>query len=276
MNPYKPRVKAPDPEAIKHITKLLQTHALTTVCEASACPNRGECYANQSATFMILGDTCTRACRFCNIKTGVGVTPDESEPQRLAEAIKALNLRYVVITSVDRDDLKDYGATHFAACVSAIREISPQTQIELLTPDFRADIQSLQTIIHAQPDKLAHNQETIERLSPSLRPQSNYHRSLETLHFYASHSSIPIKSSLMLGLGESEYEIILAMQDLLEVGVSQLTLGQYLQPSPKHHPVIKYHPQSTFEHLKTVALQMGFERVASGILVRSSYHADTL
>lgn len=276
MNPYKPKVKAPNPEAIAHISNILKTHALTTVCEEAACPNRGECYAKNSATFMILGDTCTRACRFCNVKTGKGNAPDPTEPMRLAQAIKALNLDYVVVTSVDRDDLKDFGAGHFADCVRAIRELSPQTKIELLTPDFHADKNALKIIIDAQADKLAHNEETIKRLSPALRPQSNYERSLKTLAFYAKHADIPIKSSLMLGLGESETELIETMQDLLDAGVSQLTLGQYLQPSPAHHPVVKYYPQSAFEAFKNTALQMGFKSVASGILVRSSYNASAL
>ncbi len=276
MNPYKPKVKSPNPEAIAHIQEILNTYALTTVCEESGCPNRGECYAKRSATFMILGDTCTRACKFCNIKTGAGRAVDSSEPMRLAKAIKALDLDYVVITSVDRDDLKDYGAGHFLACVEAIRQRTPKTKIELLTPDFKASFLALQTIIDAKADKLAHNQETIQRLSPTLRPQSSYARSLKTLAFYATHGTQPIKSSLMLGLGESKKEIIQTMQDLREVGVSQLTLGQYLQPSPTHFPVVKYHPKSTFDQYKIIALEMGFASVASGILVRSSYNASLL
>ncbi len=276
MNPYKPKVKAPNPEAISFIQDILTRYNLTTVCEESACPNRGECYAKESATFMILGDTCTRACRFCNVKTGAGATLDASEPTRLAEAIQALNLHYVVITSVDRDDLKDFGATHFANCVTAIKALSPQTKIELLTPDFRANPLALQTIIHAGADKLAHNQETVRRLSKTLRPQSDYERSLKTLNFYARHTNTPVKSSLMLGLGEREEELLETMQELLDVGVSQLTLGQYLQPTPKHFPVIRYYPPETFALLKAKALEMGFTSVHAGALVRSSYQASSL
>ncbi len=276
MHPYKPRVKAPDPEAIAAIRDILQEKALTTVCEAAACPNRSECYAQKSATFMILGDTCTRACTFCNVKTGRGAPPDPDEPRRLAEAIAALDLNYVVITSVDRDDLRDYGAGHFGACVEAIRKKTPHVKIELLTPDFRADTKALDTVLSARPDKLAHNQETIRRLSKSVRPQSNYDRSLATLRYYAAHSDIPVKSSLILGLGETKAELLDTMQDLLEAGVTQLTLGQYLQPSPAHHPVMHYYPQSYFDNLREIALKMGFTAVASGILVRSSYFAEQL
>ena len=225
---------------------------------------------------MILGDTCTRACRFCNVKTGHPLPADPTEPTRLAEAIKALDLHYVVITSVDRDDLKDFGASHFAACVQAIRKISPQTKIELLTPDFKADKKALDTILAAQPDKLAHNQETIRRLSKTIRPQSDYERSLETLRYYAMHCDTPVKSSLIAGLGESEAELLETMQDLLEAGVTQLTLGQYLQPTPKHHPVVRYYPETFFAKMKEKAYAMGFEAVASGVLVRSSYFAEQL
>ncbi len=276
MNPYKPRVKAPNPHAMQQVTTILKTHALNTVCEVAACPNRGECYANKSATFMILGDTCTRACQFCNVKTGKGALPDASEPMRLARAIKALDLAYVVITSVDRDDLKDFGARHFAACVKAIREVMPQTKIELLTPDFKASSKALDIIIEAQADKLAHNQECVQRLSPTIRPQSSYTRSLKTLDYYARHTNVAIKSSLMVGLGEKESELVKTMQELLEVGVRELTLGQYLQPTPKHHQVVRYYPEEFFVQMKEKALEMGFRAVASGILVRSSYHAALL
>ena len=276
MNPYKPKVKAPDPEAIATIRDILHDKALTTVCEAAACPNRNECYARKSATFMILGDTCTRACTFCNVKTGRGTPPDPDEPQRLAEAIAALKLNYVVITSVDRDDLKDYGAGHFAACVEAIRRKTPHVKVELLTPDFRADTTALDTILAAKADKLAHNQETVRRLSKSVRPQSDYDRSLQTLRYYAACSNTPVKSSLMLGLGETEAELLETMQDLLDAGATQLTLGQYLQPTPRHHPVVRYYPQEYFDMLKARAYEMGFSAVASGVLVRSSYFAEAL
>jgi lipoic acid synthetase len=225
---------------------------------------------------MILGDTCTRACRFCNVKTGRGAPPNPTEPERLAEAIYQLRLNYVVITSVDRDDLDDFGAKQFAACVEAIRRKTPHLKIELLTPDFKADRSALDTILSAGADKLAHNQETVRRLSPSVRPQSDYDRSLATLRYYADHSTVSVKSSLMLGLGEHEEELLETMQDLRDAGVTQLTLGQYLQPTPKHHPVVRYYPQEYFDRLREKALGMGFSAVSSGVLVRSSYFAEAL
>jgi len=276
MMPYKPKVKAPHPAYIKKMQNTLREHQLNTVCEAAACPNRAECYERKSATFMILGDVCTRACGFCNVKTGKGVVVDADEAKRLADAIASLALAYVVITSVDRDDLNDYGAAHFAACVSAIKEKNQEIKIELLTPDFRFHIPSLDTIIASDVYKLAHNQETVRRLSKSVRPQSDYERSLRVLEYYAKHFKGRIKSSLMLGLGESENELRETMQDLLDVGVRELTIGQYLQPTPKHHKVEKYYSAEFFETMKQEAYSMGFSAVASGILVRSSYFAEEL
>ena len=276
MMPYKPKVKAPHPAYIKKMQNTLREHQLNTVCEAAACPNRAECYERKSATFMILGDVCTRACGFCNVKTGKGAVVDADEAKRLADAIASLALAYVVITSVDRDDLNDYGAAHFAACVSAIKEKNQEIKIELLTPDFRFHIPSLDTIIASDVYKLAHNQETVRRLSKSVRPQSDYERSLRVLEYYAKHFKGRIKSSLMLGLGESENELRETMQDLLDVGVRELTIGQYLQPTPKHHKVEKYYSAEFFEVMKQEAYSMGFSAVASGILVRSSYFAEEL
>ena len=273
---YKPKIRIPNPEFLQNMQGILKSNALTTVCEEAACPNRAECYARNSATFMILGDTCTRACTFCNVKTGHGRDVDRSEPQRLAKAIQELQLQYVVITSVDRDDLKDYGSGHFAACVQAIKEQNPDIKVELLTPDFKYDTNALQTIITSGANKLAHNQETVRRLSKSVRPQSDYDRSLKVLQYYAENSSLHVKSSLMCGLGETKEELLITMQELLDVGVSELTLGQYLQPTQKHHKVVKYYPPEFFEEMKEEALGMGFHAVASGILVRSSYFAENL
>ena len=273
---YKPRVKSPDPVLIGKTQSILRAHALTTVCEESACPNRSECYARGTATFMILGDTCTRSCRFCNVKTGRGMPPDPTEPRRVAGAIKKLGLKYAVITSVDRDDLKDYGAGHFVAVVEAIREAAPEVKIELLTPDFRNDKAALERIVACGADKLAHNEETVRRLSPAIRPQSDYDRSLEVLHYYATHFDGPVKSSLMVGLGENEAELIETMRDLYDAGVRELTIGQYLQPSSAHHPVLRYYPPEFFELLRNKAYEIGFDAVASGILVRSSYYAEKL
>jgi len=276
MQPFKPKVKAPAPELLHSMQTVLQNNQLTTVCEAAACPNRAECYSRGSATFMILGDVCTRACTFCNVKTGHGQKVDINEPLRLATAIQELGLKYVVITSVDRDDLKDYGAEHFAACVKSIKELNPAIKIELLTPDFRNNKASLNAVITSNTYKLAHNQETVRRLSKSVRPQSDYDRSLKVLEYYAKNSNKIIKSSLMVGLGEHEDELHESMHELLDVGVSELTIGQYLQPTPKHHKVQKYYDAQFFEDLKDEAYAMGFKAVASGILVRSSYFAEKL
>jgi len=276
MQPFKPKVKAPSPEILKNMQTVLQNNQLTTVCEAAACPNRAECYNRGSATFMILGDVCTRACSFCNVKTGHGQKVDAEEPLRLATAIKELGLEYVVITSVDRDDLKDYGAEHFVACVRAIKEHNPAIKIELLTPDFRNNRSSLDAIIATDAYKLAHNQETVRRISKRVRPQSDYNRSLEVLEYYAKNSNKIIKSSLMVGLGERKEELLESMQELLDVGVSELTIGQYLQPTPKHHRVEKYYNKDFFKELKGEAYAMGFQAVASGILVRSSYFAEKM
>ncbi len=273
---YKPKVKALHPQLAQKMQNILHVNSLTTVCEAAACPNRAECYARNSATFMILGDTCTRACTFCNVKTGKAKSIDESEPERLARAVKELELKYVVITSVDRDDLKDYGAGHFFACVEAIKEQNPQIKIELLTPDFRYNTEALNIITNTDVKKLAHNQETVRGLSKSLRPQSDYERSLKVLEYYAVHSSVHVKSSLMVGLGETKKELLQTMRELLDVGVSELTLGQYLQPTPTHHKVEKYYLPEFFDEMKSEAYGMGFRAVASGILVRSSYFAEEL
>jgi lipoic acid synthetase len=202
--------------------------------------------------------------------------PDPTEPERVARAVREMGLRYVVVTSVDRDDLPDYGSGHFAAVVAAIRTEAPGTKIELLTPDFRGDEAALDRVVASRPDKLAHNEETVRRLSPKIRPQSDYDRSLRVLRFYAERFEGPVKSSLMLGLGEKESEILETMRELYEVGVRQLTLGQYLRPTPKHHPVVRYYPEEFFEKMKEEVERIGFEAVASGILVRSSYYADRL
>ncbi len=272
----KPKVRAPDPIVLQKMHRIFKENALTSVCEAAVCPNRSECYGRNTATFMILGDTCTRACRFCNVKTGRGAPPDPTEPIRLARAIRELGLKYVVITSVDRDDLDDYGAGHFKSCVGAVKALTPDIKIELLTPDFRANTKALDIILSSGAHKLAHNQECVRRLSPSIRPQSNYERSLRVLSYYRKNSTVKIKSSLMAGLGESKKELIETMRDLLDAGTQELTLGQYLQPTQDHQEVIEYYPQSFFDEMREEALSMGFEAVASGILVRSSYFAERL
>ncbi len=273
---FKPKVKAPAPELVQNMQKVLQNNHLTTVCEAAACPNRAECYSRGSATFMILGDVCTRACSFCNVKTGHGKNIDEEEPLHLTKAIKELGLKYVIITSVDRDDLKDYGSKQFVASVKSIKKYNPKIKIELLTPDFHYDKPALERIIASDVYKLAHNQETVRRLSRTIRPQSDYDRSLKVLEYYAKNSNKIVKSSLMVGLGEHENELKESMHELLDVGVSEITIGQYLQPTSKHHSVEKYYNAQFFHDLKAEAYSMGFQAVASGILVRSSYFAEEL
>ncbi len=277
MIPYKPKVKAPDPHLVSYTTKILRSHGITTVCEESACPNRAECYAARTATFMILGDTCTRACRFCNVKTGRGAPPDPEEPRRIAEAVAALGLAYVVITSVDRDDLPDLGAGHFCAVVETLKRTLPDVKVELLTPDFKAKESLLERIVACGADKLAHNEETVRRLSPAVRPQSDYDRSLDVLRYYAAHfQQGRVKSSLMVGLGETSEELGETMRDLRNAGVEELTVGQYLQPTPRHLPVSRYYDAAFFERIKEKAYRLGFKAVAAAPLVRSSYRAKTL
>jgi len=277
MTPYKPKVKAPDPALIAHTTRILRQNGITTVCEESACPNRTECYAARTATFMILGDTCTRACRFCNVKTGRGLPPDPIEPRRIVNAARELGLGYVVITSVDRDDLEDLGAGQFVAVTRALKEALPHVKVELLTPDFKGDEGLLGRIVSCGADKLAHNEETVRRLSPAVRPQSDYDRSLRVLHYYASHfPDGKVKSSLMVGLGESPKELEETMIELRKAGVEELTIGQYLQPSPHHLPVVRYYDTSFFRLMKEKAYRIGFSAVASAPLMRSSYHAKQL
>ncbi len=272
----KPRVKAPHPHYVKKMQTILKEQALTSVCEAAACPNRAECYARGSATFMILGNICTRSCAFCNVATGRPGSVDATEPKRLAAAVRELGLEYVVLTSVDRDDLKDCGVSHFLACVQALKEEVPRIKIELLTPDFKGREALLHEIAQSGVHKLAHNQESVRRLSKTIRPQSDYERSLRVLEYYAKHSSSTVKSSLMVGLGERKEELLVTMQELREAGVTELTIGQYLQPSTRHHPVVEYFSKIFFDEMRQRALEMGFEAVASGSLVRSSYFADRL
>ncbi len=270
----KPRVKAPSPELIGDTQEVLQRHSLNTVCIASRCPNIGECFFRGTATFMILGDRCTRNCKFCSVAHARPLPPDASEPERIARAVEELGLRYVVITSVDRDDLADFGASHFVRVTEAIRKRT-DARIELLTPDFKGDSAALAAVIAAKPHKLAHNIETVRRLHRFIKPGSSYERSLAVLRTYAN-SGIVTKSSLIVGLGESIEEIEQTLQDLYDAGVRQLTIGQYLQPSKEQLPVQKYYTPEEFAALEAVAKDIGFEAVASGALVRSSYYAERL
>ncbi len=250
---------------------------LHTVCEEAQCPNRWECWSAGTATFMIAGDRCTRACGFCAVKTAKPLALEADEPQRVAEATKRLDLNHVVITAVARDDVADGGALHFAETIEAVRKENPSITIEILVPDFNARDDALQTVIDARPHIFNHNLETVERLTPLVRSRAKYDRSLHVLkrakELAGGERKIATKSGIMLGLGESEEEIITALDDLRTAGVTVLTLGQYLRPSIKHLPVVDYITPETFDRYKVIALEKGFTHVASGPLVRSSYHA---
>ncbi len=270
------RVKAGNSQRFADIKQILRDHSLHTVCEEASCPNIGECFGKGTATFMILGDLCTRRCPFCDVGHGRPKPPDAGEPLNLARTIAALKLRYVVITSVDRDDLRDGGAKHFADCITAVRELSPDTRIEILVPDFRGRLAAALDILAATPpDVMNHNLETVPRLYKPARPGADYTNSLQLLkEFKARVPSVPTKSGLMLGLGETNEEILDVMRDLRAHDVEMLTLGQYLQPSAHHLPVERYVEPAAFEMFANAAAAMGFAHAASAPMVRSSYHAD--
>jgi lipoic acid synthetase len=271
------RVRAAAPGSrFYEIKEVLRSQKLVTVCEEASCPNIGECFGKGTATFMIMGDKCTRRCPFCDVGHGRPDPLDAEEPEKLARTIAALGLKYVVITSVDRDDLRDGGAAHFVACIARTRALSPQTQIEVLVPDFRGrDERALDILCAAPPDVMNHNLETVPRLYKEARPGSDYAFSLQLLQkFKARQPHIPTKSGLMLGLGETDEEILAVMQDLRAHGVSMLTIGQYLAPSSHHLPVRRYVHPDTFKMFEQQAQAMGFDHAAVGPLVRSSYHAD--
>lgn len=268
------RVKAPQSPNYKYTLGLMRLYKLNTVCEEAACPNIGECWAKKHATVMILGSVCTRACTFCNVKTGVPDKVDVNEPENLARAIKELNLKHVVITSVDRDDLKDGGAGQFVACIQKIREYDARVTIEVLTPDFLRKEGCAETVARANPDVYNHNIETIPRLYPSIRPKARYFHSLHVLKTVKQvNKKLFTKSGLMVGLGESKEEVLQVMDDLRMADVDFITIGQYLQPSPKHAKVHRYVTPEEFAYYKTMAQYRGFLMAAAGPLVRSSYHA---
>lgn len=270
------RMQPPSGARFNEIKKLLREHGLHSVCEEATCPNIGECFSNGTATFMILGDLCTRRCPFCDVGHGRPAPPDVAEPANLAHAIGQLRLNYVVITSVDRDDLRDGGAQHFSACIRAIREASPKTAIEILVPDFRGRLDmALDRLAQDLPDVLNHNLETVPRLYKQVRPGADYQHSLQLLQlFKAAHPNIPTKSGLMLGLGESDEEIYQVMRDLRAAGVDMLTIGQYLQPSDAHLSVMRYVAPEDFYRFERFAFDIGFSHAACGPMVRSSYHAE--
>jgi len=270
------RVRAPSSPRFNEIKKILREHNLHTVCEEASCPNIGECFSKGTATFMIMGDICTRRCPFCDVGHGRPLPLDADEPSNLAQTIAALTLRYVVITSVDRDDLRDGGAQHFVDCIRAVRERSPQTQIEVLVPDFRGRLdRALDILMLAPPDVMNHNLETVPRLYKQARPGSDYAHSLKLLaDFKARFPEIPTKSGLMVGLGETDDEILAVMRDMRAHGIDMLTIGQYLQPTAGHLPVLRYVHPDMFAMFEREAYAMGFRHAAVGALVRSSYHAD--
>jgi lipoic acid synthetase len=271
------RVKAGSPSTrFYEIKDVLRANKLVTVCEEASCPNIGECFGKGTATFMIMGDKCTRRCPFCDVGHGRPDPLDVNEPENLAKTIADLKLKYVVITSVDRDDLRDGGSQHFVDCIRRIRELSPQTQIEILVPDFRGrDDRALEILKAAPPDVMNHNMETVPRLYKEARPGSDYAFSLNLLKkFKALFPNVPTKSGLMVGLGETDEEILQVMQDMRDHNIDMLTIGQYLAPSTSHIPVRRYVHPDTFKMFEEKAYEMGFSHAAVGAMVRSSYHAD--
>ncbi|MDH4456473.1 MAG: lipoyl synthase [Candidatus Methylopumilus sp.] len=271
------RMKVPDSARFQEIKQVLRENKLHTVCEEASCPNIGECFSGGTATFMILGDICTRRCPFCDVSHGKPLPPDINEPSNLARTISQMHLRYVVITSVDRDDLMDGGAQHFVDCIQSVREQSPNIKIEVLVPDFRGRLDiAVEVLKIAPPDVMNHNLETVPRLYKQARPGADYQNSLNLLKVFGElYPDVPTKSGLMLGLGEADEEILEVMQDLRAHGVTMLTLGQYLQPSQHHLPVLRFVTPERFAEFEQQALAMGFTKAACGPMVRSSYHADT-
>ena len=274
--PKKPswlKVKLPTGESYKKVRNLVSEHKLHTICESGNCPNMGECWGAGTATFMILGNVCTRSCDFCAVSTGKPEEVDVFEPARVANSVKLMNVKHAVITSVDRDDLQDGGADMWVKTVSAIRRKSPDTTLETLIPDFAGKWENLQRIIEVAPEIVSHNIETVRRLTKKIRIQAKYNRSLDLL-FRLKKGGMKTKSGLMLGLGETEEEVVETMQDLRSVEVDILTLGQYLQPTPKHAEVKDFISPEKFDEYQKLGLEMGFRFVESGPLVRSSYHAE--
>lgn len=267
------KVKLPTGESYKNLRKIVAEHELHTICTSGNCPNMGECWGAGTATFMILGNICTRSCGFCAVKTGRPLPVDLEEPMRVANSVKLMNVKHCVITSVDRDDLKDGGSIIWVETVNAVREISPQTTLETLVPDFKGDWDNLQRIIDVAPEIVSHNLETVRRLTKQVRIQAKYDRSLEALK-RLKEGGMKTKSGIMLGLGETDEEVVESMKDLRNVGCDILTLGQYLQPTTKHLPVVEFVKPEKFKKFEEIGLELGFRFVESGPLVRSSYRAE--
>lgn len=272
IDPDKPKVKLPGGKTYLSLKKTVKEHGLNTICESGKCPNLAECWGNGVATFMILGNICTRSCRFCSVVTGKPILPDPFEPEKIADAIKIMRLKHCVITSVDRDDLADGGALHWYNTIQAIKKLNSGISIEVLIPDFKFNISSLDMIISAKPDIISHNLETVKRLTREVRIQAKYSRSIEVLKYLAG-KGVTTKSGIMAGLGESLEEIFETMDDLLKVNCKIFTIGQYLQPAPENLPVVKFYSDSEFEEIRAGGVIKGFKIIESGNLVRSSYHA---
>lgn len=265
-----------DTDTTRNVRKILKHNCLNTVCENARCPNKNECYTKNTATFLIMGNNCTRNCRYCNISCNRPEPLDPQEPKHIAKAVKDLGLKYAVITSVTRDDLTDGGAQHFANCIYEIRKISPDVKIEILTPDFKNKKEALDIIINAHPDVFNHNIETVRAIFKTARPQGNYDTSLDVLKYIKQNSDIQTKSGMMIGLGETFAQIKETIEDLYSVGCDILTIGQYIQPSKEHLPVAKYYSLEEYEELKKLAASIGIKNYQIGPLVRSSYNAASL
>jgi lipoyl synthase len=274
------RVRIPSGNAVQKLKSKLRDNRLVTVCEDASCPNIHECFSHGTATFMIMGGICTRRCSFCDVAHGRPNALDADEPKNLARTVADMGMRYVVITSVDRDDLRDGGAQHFVDCIRETRALNPTIKIEILTPDFRGKgrmERALEILAQSPPDVFNHNLETVVELYPNVRPGADYQWSLDLLqHFKAQHPEVPTKSGIMLGLGETKEQVLNALRDLRAHDVDMITLGQYLQPTSHHHPVMRYWTPEEFDELRVIGEEMGFTHVASGPMVRSSYHADRM
>ncbi len=267
------KVKLPTGQAYKAVRGITKSHDLHTICESGNCPNMGECWGAGTATFMILGNICTRSCGFCNVMTGRPLAVDILEPKKVARSVQLMKVKHAVITSVDRDDLKDGGASIWVETINEIRKENPETTMETLIPDFKGRLKDIQPIIDVAPEVVSHNMETVRRLTKKVRIQAKYDRSMDTLRFLHE-GGIRTKSGIMLGLGETEEEVVETMHDLRAVGVSIMTIGQYLQPSKKHLPVVEFITPEQFDKYKEIGLSLGFQHVESSPLVRSSYHAE--
>ncbi len=273
VNEHKPKVHLGSGSDYLFVKEIVKSNNLHTICQSGNCPNIAECWGNRTATFMILGNTCTRGCRFCSVPTGKPIPPDTNEPEKIAMSVYLMQLKSCVITSVDRDDLFDYGAVHWRSVIKKVKEINPDTKIEVLIPDFKCDKKLIDMIIESRPDIISHNIETVKRLSPVVRPNASYEDSLGVL-LYLSGKGVRTKSGIMLGLGETISDIEETLADVFYSGCRIITIGQYLQPDKQAIPVNRYYSDEEFYQLKTIAYDIGFEMVESGKLIRSSYHAE--